>query len=95
MFLFHLKNVFSSNAGKISIHNPILYYACSSAREQDDGANKRFLLCLMLCFRLIWGYMEIFLYCITLGLKIMNFPCQCRNIALIFVECEEVLENVI
>ena len=47
------------------------------------------------CFRIIWGYMEIFLHCITLGLKIMNFPCQCRNIALIFVECEEVLENVI
>ena len=73
---FSLKNVFSSNAGKISIQNPILYYAYSSVREQDDGANKRFLSCLMLCFRLIWGCMEIFLDCITLGLKIINFPCQ-------------------
>lgn len=47
IFFFYLKNVFSSNAGKISIHNPILYYAYSSVREQDDGANKRFRLCLM------------------------------------------------
>ena len=39
--------------------------------------------------------MKILLDCVTLGLKIMNFPCQYRNIALILVECEEVLENVI
>ena len=69
----------------ISIQNPILYYAYSSVREQDDGANKRFLSCLMLCFRLIWGCMEIFLDRITLGLKIINFPCQWRDIALILL----------